>query len=131
MVVIEHTKSPKSRDYIEILGSHDPINKITQINGERVKYWMGQGAQLSDTAHNMLVSQKIIKGDKVNVLPKKSPIIDEEALKKAEEEKAAAEAAAQEEARAEESDGSDDAEGTATPEGTSESEPAPEEPAKA
>ena len=34
----------------------------------------------------ILVSQKVIDAKKVNVLPKKSPIVDEEALKKAEEE---------------------------------------------
>ena len=53
--------------------------------------------------HNILVNQGVIEGKKKNVLPKKSPIIDEEAIKKAEEEakaKAEAEAAAKAEAEA-------------------------------
>jgi hypothetical protein len=31
------------------------------------------GATVSDTLHNILVSQKIIEGKKINVLPRKSP----------------------------------------------------------
>jgi small subunit ribosomal protein S16 len=33
---------------------------------------MSKGAKLSDTAHNLLVANKIIEGKKINVLPKKT-----------------------------------------------------------
>ena len=44
------------------------------------------GVQPSVTVHNMLVSKKIIEAKKKNALSKKSPIVDEEAIKKAKEE---------------------------------------------
>ncbi len=53
--------------------------------------------------HNILVSQKVIDAKKINVLPRKSPIVDEAAIKKAAEEaskKAEAEKKAAEEAQA-------------------------------
>jgi small subunit ribosomal protein S16 len=49
--------------------------------------------QPSDTVHNILVGQKVIEGKKKNVLPKKSPIVDEEKLAKEAEEKKAKEEA--------------------------------------
>ena len=60
-----------------------------QIDAAKAKEWLAKGVQPSDTVHNILVGQKVIEGKKINVLPKKSPIIDEEALKRAEEEAAA------------------------------------------
>jgi small subunit ribosomal protein S16 len=76
--------STKSGRYLEVLGSHDSRHKDkTTINADRVKYWMSQGAQVSETVHNMLVSNKIVSGKKVNVLPKKSPIKKEEEAPKA------------------------------------------------
>jgi len=33
---------------------------------------MSKGAQPSDTVHNLLLSEKIIEGKKINVLPKKT-----------------------------------------------------------
>ena len=89
VVVTDSKRGPKSGDNVELLGSYNPhVNKV-QINGERVKHWISVGAQVSDTVHNLLVSEKIIEGKKVNVLPKKSPIVKEptEEEKKAEEEK--------------------------------------------
>lgn len=86
MVVVEHTRGPKSNDVVEIVGSHDPFSKNTEIKVDRVKYWIDNGAQPSDRVHNMLVSEKIIDGKKINVLSKKSPIVKEQA----EEEKAEA-----------------------------------------
>lgn len=38
-----------------------------QTKADRIKYWISQGAQLSGTAHNLLVSAKVIEGKKVNV----------------------------------------------------------------
>ena len=76
-----------------------------QIDTEKAKVWLSKGVQPSDTVHNILVGQKVIEAKKKNVLPKKSPIVDEEALKKAEEEakaKEEAEKASTEEAPAEE-----------------------------
>ena len=102
IVVTDKRTGPKSDKHVARLGSYNPKSNHIQIDAEAAKDWISKGVQPSDTMHNLLVSQKVIDGKKINVLPKKSPIIDEEAIKKAEEEaaakaeaeKAAAEAAA-------------------------------------
>lgn len=43
-----------------------------ELNAERIKHWIGNGATVSDTVHNLLVTKKIIDGKKKNVLPKKT-----------------------------------------------------------
>jgi small subunit ribosomal protein S16 len=70
-----------------------------QIDAEKAKAWLAKGVQPSDTLHNILVSQKVIEGKKKNVLPKKSPIIDEAKIK-AEAEAAAAKVEAEAKAKA-------------------------------
>jgi small subunit ribosomal protein S16 len=94
VVVTDKRTGPKSNKHVDLLGSFNPKSGAVQIDGEKAKYWLSQGVKPSITLHNMLVSNKVIEGKKLNALSKKSPIVDEEALKKAAEEKAAAEAAA-------------------------------------
>jgi small subunit ribosomal protein S16 len=79
IIVTDSHKGPKSGNYIELLGSYNPKTKTRSINSERVKYWQSVGAQLSATMYNLLISDGILKGKKVNVLPKKSPILKEAA----------------------------------------------------
>jgi small subunit ribosomal protein S16 len=105
VVLTDSKNGPKSGKFLEVLGSYDPRDKnITKIDGDKVKEWMSKGAQVSDTIHNILINQGIIEGNKINVLPKKSPIIDEEkiAAEKEAAEKAKADAEAAAEAPAEE-----------------------------
>ena len=93
LVVVDKRASVKSNKTVDLLGSYDPkLGRIT-INAEKAKHWLSVGVQPSDTVYNMLVSQKIVEGKKKNVLPKKSPIIDEAKLKAEAEAKAAAEKA--------------------------------------
>jgi small subunit ribosomal protein S16 len=80
VVLTESTNGPKSGKFLEILGSYDARDKnVTKIDGDKVKEWIAKGAQVSDTVHNILINQGIIEGDKVNVLPKKQPIVAEKA----------------------------------------------------
>ena len=80
VVVTDNRKGPKSGKYVENLGFYDPRRNIREVKGDRVKYWISVGAQVSDTVHNILITEKIIEGNKKNVLPKKSPIIKKEKL---------------------------------------------------
>ena len=89
LVVTDKRTGPKSNKHVAILGSYNPKLDHVQIDKEAAKEWLSKGVQPSDTVHNILVGQKVIEGKKINVLPRKSPIVDEEALKKAEEEAAA------------------------------------------
>ena len=73
VVVIESKRAAKSGNFIEIVGSYDPRKKRVDLKADRIKQWIANGAQLSATAHNLLVKNKVIEGDKINVVraPKK------------------------------------------------------------
>lgn len=70
VVLQEHTVAPGGR-HVEVLGSYDPYSKQTVLKRERVQYWIEQGAQPSDTAHNLLVREGILTEKKRSVkMPK-------------------------------------------------------------
>ncbi len=85
IVVTDKRTGPKSNKNIAILGSYNPKMDHVQLDVVAAKEWLAKGVQPSDTLHNILVNQKVIDGKKINVLPRKSPIVDEEAKKAAEE----------------------------------------------
>lgn len=76
--MVESQKGPQTGKVNEVLGFYDPVNDKKELETERIKYWIDNGAQVSDTIHNMLVEEKIIEGKKINVLPKKTPVVKEE-----------------------------------------------------
>ena len=96
IVVLEKERAAKAGNIVEQLGTYNPRSKALTLKDDRVKHWISMGAQPTDSIHNLLVSKKVIEGKKVNVLPKKTPQVDEEAVKSAAEaeKKAAADAAA-------------------------------------
>src|SRR6056297_1467539 len=136
IVVTDKRTGVKSDKHVDRIGSYNPKLGTIILDKDKATQWLSQGVQPSGTMHNILVSQGVLDAKKINVLPKKSPIIDEEAVKKAEEEaaakaeaeKAAAEAeAAPEETPAEESAAEEDVtpeEAPAAEEETSAEEPA-------
>ena len=79
IVVLEHTRGPKAGNIVEQVGTYNPKTKERTVNADRVKYWLSVGAQASGTMHNMLVTLNIVKGKKINVLPKKTAPKKEEA----------------------------------------------------
>ena len=60
VVVIEKTR-PRNGRFVEIVGTYDPLKKPAEVklNAERVKYWLGCGAQPSETVRSFLRNQKI------------------------------------------------------------------------
>ena len=76
VVLVDSKRSTKSGQTLEILGNHDTrkAKNNSNVNADRIKYWISNGAQLSDTMRNLLISKKVITGKKVNALPKKRPI---------------------------------------------------------
>jgi small subunit ribosomal protein S16 len=60
VVVIEKTR-PRNGRFVEIVGTYNPLVKpaAVQLNAERIKYWLGCGAQPSDTVRSFLRNQKI------------------------------------------------------------------------
>lgn len=71
IVLTDSRRGSKSGGYIEVLGTRDPIKKNTELNSERIKYWISKGAQTSDSVYNMLITSKIIEGSKIDVSSKK------------------------------------------------------------
>ena len=92
IVLTDSKHGPKSGKAVEVLGSYDARKGKgnNHVDGEKVKYWISKGAQVSDTVHNFLIDQKVLTGKKINVLPK-NKIIN---AKKAKEDAAKAEEAA-------------------------------------
>ena len=71
VIITEHTQKPKGQ-YLELLGSYDPHKNEINVDVEKVKHWLGQGAQMSETVNNLLVGKGVIEGEKVQVWkPKK------------------------------------------------------------
>jgi small subunit ribosomal protein S16 len=82
VVLTDSKNSTKSGKFLEILGSYNPKAGETIFKADRVKHWMANGAQVTDTVHNFLVSQKLIEGKKINSLSKKAPTKKRKELKK-------------------------------------------------
>ena len=60
VVVIERTR-PRDGRFVEIVGTYDPLKKPAELklNADRIKHWMGKGAQPSDTVRSFLRREKI------------------------------------------------------------------------
>ena len=78
IIVAEHTRGPKTGNIVEKVGTYNPKTKERKLEAARIKYWLSVGAKASGTVHNMLISEGVITGKKMNVLPKKSPPKKEE-----------------------------------------------------
>jgi len=77
VVLTDRRNATKSGKFLEVLGSYNARFGSPVIKADRVLHWIKMGAQPSDTVHNLLINEKVIEGKKINVLPKKSPIIKE------------------------------------------------------
>lgn len=66
IIVLEKSKDPWG-DFKENLGSYNPRTKELVIKADRVKHWISEGAQPTDTVYNILVAQGIIEGAKKRV----------------------------------------------------------------
>ena len=82
VVLTDSKNSTKSGKFLEILGSYNVKKGEVLFKADRINHWMKNGAQVSDTVHNFLVSQKIINAKKKNVLSRKSPTQKRKELKK-------------------------------------------------
>jgi len=70
-LILTESRAAAKKKAKEILGFWDPLKKKGDVKAERVKYWLGIGAQPSDTAYNFLVSRGIIRKAKIQVHKKK------------------------------------------------------------
>lgn len=64
LIICEKSRDPWGKS-LEILGSYNPHSKELQAKGDRIKYWLSKGAEMSPTVNNLLIGKKIIEGKKV------------------------------------------------------------------
>lgn len=101
-IVVADSRRPRDGKFIEKVGFFNPLlpkdkTERLSLDIERIKYWLGQGAQPSERIARFLGEAKLIpmpkqRNNPIKALPKKKA---QEKLKKAEDAKKAAEAAAQ------------------------------------
>jgi small subunit ribosomal protein S16 len=58
-VVVADSREPRDGRFVEVLGHYDPRKDpaIVKIDAERTEYWIGKGAQPSDTVRSLLKQQ--------------------------------------------------------------------------
>ncbi len=64
-LVVGEKRSKLLGEQMEDLGWFDPRKNQSGFEKERINYWLGVGAKLSPTAHNLLVDAKIISDKKI------------------------------------------------------------------
>lgn len=62
-VVVTDSRKARDGEYIEKLGTYNPLSNPVEIklDVERAKYWLGTGAQPTETARTILVNQGLLK----------------------------------------------------------------------
>lgn len=57
-VVVANVRSPRDGKYVEALGWYNPLEKEEEktlcLHSDRLKYWIEQGAQVSDCVHALM-----------------------------------------------------------------------------
>lgn len=55
-IVVADSRKPRDGRFVEVLGHYDPQRDpvVVKIDAERATYWMGKGAQPSDTVRSLL-----------------------------------------------------------------------------
>ena len=82
VILTDSKNAAKTGKFLDILGSYNPKSGEIVMKTDEIKKRISEGAQVSDTVHNFLVTQKIIDAKKKNVLSKKSPTQKRKELKK-------------------------------------------------
>ena len=77
--VVVAEKRSKLSAVVEDLGFWNPHTNKFGVNKERVQHWIKNGAQPTDTVHNILITGKIIEGKKIPM--HRTPAKTEEAPK--------------------------------------------------
>ncbi len=62
-LVAADSEAPRDGRFLEILGYYDPMKEPAQvkIDEQKVNYWLGKGAMVSDSAKALLKKQGLLK----------------------------------------------------------------------
>lgn len=83
VVLTDSKNAAKSGKFIEILGAYNPHAGKPEFKQDAILKRIKEGAQVSDTVHNFLVQEGVLKDKKRNVLSKKAPTQKRKAMKTA------------------------------------------------
>ena len=73
MAVLPKTSGPKAGKYVDLVGTYNPKTKAMTVDGDKIKTWISQGAQVSPSLMNLLVSKGVVEGTKsAKVVSKKN-----------------------------------------------------------
>lgn len=69
-VVVADARSPRDGKFIEIIGHYNPVRqpKVLEIKDDRARYWLGVGAQPSDTVMRLFKQIQVVD-DNGKVVP--------------------------------------------------------------
>lgn len=72
-IVVADSKSPRDGKFIEIIGQYAPrqADQGLKVDAERALYWLGVGAQPSDTTRSLLRRAGVMKQQHENRLARK------------------------------------------------------------
>jgi small subunit ribosomal protein S16 len=71
-LVVADQRSPRDGKFIEIIGHYNPVRqpKVLEVDAERARYWIGVGAQPSDTVVRLLKKVSVLdEGGKLTAAP--------------------------------------------------------------
>lgn len=62
-IVVSDVRKPRDGRVIEELGIYDPIKNpaLIKVDKDRALYWLGKGAQPTETIHSIFKKEKIIR----------------------------------------------------------------------
>lgn len=58
-IVVANIESPRDGRFLEVVGTYNPLPDPAEVTlkSDRVKYWMEQGAEPTDTVRNLIKKQ--------------------------------------------------------------------------
>ena len=62
-IIVADSRAPRDGTFVEEIGYYNPMTAPAEINvnGERAKYWLGVGAQPTDTVRALLKKTGVIE----------------------------------------------------------------------
>lgn len=58
-IVVADSKSKANGSYIELLGQYEPLNGVVSLKEDKIKKWLNNGAQPTDTVKSFLIKNGI------------------------------------------------------------------------
>jgi small subunit ribosomal protein S16 len=71
-LIVADSRSPRDGKFIEIIGHYSPVRqpKVLEVKADRVRYWLGTGAQPTEAVVTLL--------KRVNILDSEGELIPEQ-----------------------------------------------------